>query len=112
SLAFDTIFAEGQRRLVELLSPSSRRLAEYMPRPDVDLVEGLPPTLACEQTAPSFGPFATVGSAIDLGHSLAMLFVRAGSVHCPVCDAAQVASTVPSMVDLLLALPDRTRFVL
>lgn len=112
SLAFDTVFAEGQRRLVGLLSPGTRKLAQQLPRPDVDLIEGLPPTLACEQSAPHFGPFASVGSALDLTHPLAMLFVRAGSLHCPHCDLAQVVNTIPKIVDRVMALPDRTRFVL
>ncbi len=112
SLAFDTIVAEGQRRLVELLSASSRRLADHMPRPDVDLMEGLPPTLACQQSAPSFGPFGSVNSALGLQHTLATLFVRCGRVHCPACGAAQEASTIPRMVDRLMELPDKTRYVL
>ncbi len=111
SLAFDTIFAEGQRRLVELLSPASRRLAELLPRPDVDLIEGLPPTLACQQAAPRWGGYSTVATAMDLSHGLALLFLRCGQLHCPSCEQVQGASTVPQMVDRLMELPEATRFV-
>jgi excinuclease ABC subunit A len=112
SLAFDTIFAEGQRRLVELLSPASRRLAEVLPRPDVDLIEGLPPTLACEQAPPRWGAYSTVATAMDMAHGLALLFLRCGKQHCPACEQEQGATTVPQMVDQLMALPDGTRYVI
>lgn len=111
SLAFDTIFAEGQRRLVALLSPASRRLADGLPRPELDLLEGLPPTLACEQAAPRWGAYSTVATAMDVAHGLALLFLRCGRLHCPACDEPQGASTVPEMVDQLMALPERARFV-
>jgi excinuclease ABC subunit A len=111
SLAFDTIFAEGQRRLVELLSPASRRLADALPRPDFDVLEGLLPTLACEQSAPRWGAYSTVGTAIDVAHGLALLFLRCGVLHCPRCGEEQGATTVPQMVDRIMTLPERARFV-
>ena len=111
SLAFDTIFAEGQRRLVELLSPASRRLAEVLARPDVDLIEGLPPTLACEQAPPRWGPYSTVATAMDMAHGLALLFLRCAEQHCTACDARQGANTVPQMVDRLMELQEGARFV-
>ena len=111
SLAFDTIFAEGQRRLVELLSPAARRLADVLPRPDVDLIEGLPPTLACEQAPPRWGAYSTVATAMDMAHGLALLFLRCADLHCTACDAKQGVSTVPQMVDRLMELDEGARFV-
>src|SRR5215203_5557630 len=85
SLAFDTIYAEGQRRYVESLSAYARQFLELMEKPDVDLIEGLSPAIAIEQRAPSHNPRSTVGTVTEIYDYLRLLFARAGDPHCPQC---------------------------
>src|SRR6266481_1792746 len=85
SLAFDTIYAEGQRRYVESLSAYARQFLELMEKPDVDLIEGLSPAIAIEQRAPSHNPRSTVGTVTEIYDYLRLLFARIGVPHCPNC---------------------------
>src|SRR3974390_2639490 len=85
SLAFDTIYAEGQRRYVESLSAYARQFLELMEKPDVDLIEGLSPAIAIEQRAPSHNPRSTVGTVTEIYDYLRLLYARVGVPHCPNC---------------------------
>src|SRR5271156_5641190 len=85
SLAFDTIYAEGQRRYVESLSAYARQFLELMEKPDVDLIEGLSPAIAIEQRTPSHNPRSTVGTVTEIYDYLRLLFARVGKPHCPKC---------------------------
>jgi len=109
SLAFDTIYAEGQRRYVESLSAYARQFLDRLPKPDVDSIEGLSPAISIEQKAPSRNPRSTVGTVTEIYDHLRLLFARVGDVHCPVCDRLIVAHTVQRMVDDVLDEPDGTR---
>jgi len=109
SLAFDTIYAEGQRRYVESLSAYARQFLEQLPKPDVDLVEGLSPAIAIRQQTASRNPRSTVGTVTEIYDYLRLLFARAGEPHCPVCGRAIEALTIPQMVDRALALPEGAR---
>ena len=109
SLAFDTIYAEGQRRYVESLSAYARQFLEQLPKPDVDLVEGLSPAIAIRQQTASKNPRSTVGTVTEIYDYLRLLFARAGEPHCPVCGRAIEALTIPQMVDRALALPEGAR---
>ncbi|RMH45134.1 MAG: excinuclease ABC subunit A [Deltaproteobacteria bacterium] len=110
SLAFDTIYAEGQRRYVESLSVHARQFLEQMAKPDVDAIEGLSPAIAIEQRTASRGPRSTVGTVTELYDYLRLLYARVGRVHCPGCGQPIAAYTVQQIVDEALALPERTRF--
>src|SRR5687768_4065527 len=88
SLAFDTIYAEGQRRYVESLSAYARQFLEQMPKPDVDWIEGLSPSIAIQQQATSKNPRSTVGTVTEIYDYLRLLFARAGTPHCPECGRA------------------------
>ncbi len=109
SLAFDTIYAEGQRRYVESLSAYARQFLEQMPKPDVDLIEGLSPAIAIRQQAASKNPRSTVGTVTEIYDYLRLLYARAGEPHCPVCGRPIEAFTIPQMADRVLALPADSR---
>ncbi|WP_432545174.1 excinuclease ABC subunit UvrA [Kineococcus sp. SYSU DK002] len=110
SLAFDTIFAEGQRRYVESLSAYARQFLGQMDKPDVDFIEGLSPAVSIDQKSTSRNPRSTVGTITEVYDYLRLLFARAGQPHCPVCDEPVGRQTPQQIVDQLLEMPDGTRF--
>jgi excinuclease ABC subunit A len=110
SLAFDTIFAEGQRRYVESLSSYARQFLGQMDKPDVDFIEGLSPAVSIDQKSTSRNPRSTVGTITEVYDYLRLLFARAGRPHCPVCGEPVTRQTPQQIVDQLLTLEDRTRF--
>jgi excinuclease ABC subunit A len=112
SLAFDTLYAEGQRRYVESLSAYARQFLQLMEKPDVDLIEGLSPAIAIEQKAASHNPRSTVGTVTEIHDYLRLLYARAGTPYCPEHGLALQAQTVTQMVDQVMALPEDTRLVL
>src|SRR5881392_751431 len=112
SLAFDTLYAEGQRRYVESLSAYARQFLELMEKPDVDLIEGLSPAIAIEQKAASHNPRSTVGTVTEIHDYLRLLFARVGTPYCPEHGIALEAQTVAQMVDQALALPLDTRLMI
>ena len=112
SLAFDTLYAEGQRRYVESLSAYARQFLQLMPKPDVDLIEGLSPAIAIEQKATSHNPRSTVGTVTEIHDYLRLLFARAGDPYCPQHDLALQAQSVGQMVDHVLQLPQDTRIMI
>jgi excinuclease ABC subunit A len=111
SLAFDTIYAEGQRRYVESLSAYARQFLEQLPKPDVDRIEGLSPAIAIRQQSASRNPRSTVGTVTEIHDHLRLLFARAGLAHCPTCRQPIEALGIPQMVDRALARPDGARLV-
>ena len=111
SLAFDTLYAEGQRRYVESLSAYARQFLQLMDKPDVDLIEGLSPAISIEQKATSHNPRSTVGTVTEIHDYLRLLYARAGTPHCPEHDLPLQAQTVSQMVDHVLALPEDTRLM-
>ena len=110
SLAFDTIFAEGQRRYVESLSAYARQFLGQLDKPDVDAIEGLSPAISIDQKSTSNNPRSTVGTVTEIYDYLRLLFGRAGEPHCPICDRNIAPQTIDQMCDRILELPDRTRF--
>ncbi len=112
SLAFDTLYAEGQRRYVESLSTYARQFLQLMDKPDVDLIEGLSPAISIEQKATSHNPRSTVGTVTEIHDYLRLLYARAGTPHCPDHDLPLQAQTVSQMVDAVLALPAETRLMI
>ncbi|MFV2033000.1 MAG: excinuclease ABC subunit UvrA, partial [Gammaproteobacteria bacterium] len=112
SLAFDTIFAEGQRRYVESLSTYARQFLSVMEKPDIDHIEGLSPAISIEQKTTSHNPRSTVGTITEIYDYLRLLFARAGTPRCPTHGLPLEASTVSQMVDQVLALPDNQRLML
>ena len=112
SLAFDTLYAEGQRRYVESLSTYARQFLQLMDKPDVDLIEGLSPAIAIEQKATSHNPRSTVGTVTELHDYLRLLFARAGTPYCPDHDLPLTVQTVSQMVDAVLALPEDTKIMI
>ncbi len=110
SLAFDTIFAEGQRRYVESLSAYARQFLGQLNKPDVDAIEGLSPAISIDQKSTSHNPRSTVGTVTEIYDYLRLLFGRAGVPHCPICDRSIVPQTIDEMCDRIMELPDRTRF--
>jgi len=110
SLAFDTIFAEGQRRYVESLSAYARQFLGQMDKPDVDFIEGLSPAVSIDQKSTSRNPRSTVGTITEVYDYLRLLFARAGRPHCPVCGEPVTRQTPQQIVDRLLELPEGTRF--
>ncbi len=110
SLAFDTIFAEGQRRYVESLSAYARQFLGQVDKPDVDAIEGLSPAISIDQKSTSHNPRSTVGTVTEIYDYLRLLFGRAGEPHCPHCDRAISPQSIDQMLDRVMALPDRTRF--
>ena len=112
SLAFDTIYAEGQRRYVESLSAYARQFLSMMDKPDVDHIEGLSPAISIEQKTTSHNPRSTVGTVTEIYDYLRLLYARAGTPRCPNHDLDLLAQTVSQMVDQVLALPEGTRLML
>ena len=111
SLAFDTLYAEGQRRYVESLSAYARQFLELMEKPDVDLIEGLSPAIAIEQKATSHNPRSTVGTVTEIHDYLRLLYARVGEPFCPDHNIALSAQSVSQMVDHVLQLPEDTRLM-
>ena len=112
SLAFDTLYAEGQRRYVESLSAYARQFLSIMEKPDVDTIEGLSPAISIEQKSTSHNPRSTVGTITEIYDYLRLLYARAGTPHCPTHNAPLEAQTVSQMVDSVLALPNEHRYML
>jgi excinuclease ABC subunit A len=112
SLAFDTLYAEGQRRYVESLSAYARQFLQLMEKPDVDLIEGLSPAISIEQKATSHNPRSTVGTVTEIHDYLRLLFARAGDPYCPEHQILLEAQSVSQMVDHVLELPQDTRLMI
>jgi len=112
SLAFDTLYAEGQRRYVESLSAYARQFLQLMEKPDVDLIEGLSPAISIEQKATSHNPRSTVGTVTEIHDYLRLLFARVGDPHCPDHGVALASQTVSQMVDHVLAMPEESRVMI
>ncbi len=112
SLAFDTLYAEGQRRYVESLSAYARQFLQLMEKPDVDLIEGLSPAISIEQKATSHNPRSTVGTVTEIHDYLRLLYARVGEPHCPDHHVPLSSQTVSQMVDHVLALPEETRVMI
>jgi excinuclease ABC subunit A len=112
SLAFDTIFAEGQRRYVESLSAYARQFLGQVDKPDVDSIEGLSPAISIDQKSTSHNPRSTVGTVTEIQDYLRLLYGRAGDPHCPHCDRPISPQTIDEMVDHILTLPEGTRYQL
>src|SRR5438034_2757831 len=110
SLAFDTIFAEGQRRYVESLSAYARQFLGQMDKPDVDFIEGLSPAVSIDQKSTSRNPRSTVGTITEVWDYLRLLFARIGIPHCPICGSVVSRQTPQQIVDRILELPEGTRF--
>ena len=112
SLAFDTLYAEGQRRYVESLSAYARQFLQLMEKPDVDLIEGLSPAIAIEQKASSHNPRSTVGTVTEIHDYLRLLYARIGEPHCPEHGTLLAAQSVAQMVDHVLQLPEDTKLMI
>ncbi|SFN92642.1 excinuclease ABC subunit A [Formivibrio citricus] len=112
SLAFDTLYAEGQRRYVESLSAYARQFLQLMEKPDVDLIEGLSPAISIEQKATSHNPRSTVGTVTEIHDYLRLLFARVGTPYCPEHGQPLASQTVSQMVDHVLALPEDTKLMI
>src|ERR1700726_2356906 len=112
SLAFDTIYAEGQRRYVESLSAYARQFLELMQKPDVDSIEGLSPAISIEQKTTSRNPRSTVGTVTEIYDYMRLLFARIGIAYSPATGLPIESQTVSQMVDRVVALPERTRLLL
>ncbi|WP_429271148.1 excinuclease ABC subunit UvrA [Paraburkholderia sp. EB58] len=112
SLAFDTLYAEGQRRYVESLSAYARQFLQLMEKPDVDLIEGLSPAISIEQKATSHNPRSTVGTVTEIHDYLRLLFARVGTPYCPDHEIPLQAQSVSQMVDAALALPEDTKLMI
>src|SRR5216117_3898465 len=110
SLAFDTIYAEGQRRYVESLSAYARQFLGQMDKPDVDSIEGLSPAISIDQKTTSRNPRSTVGTVTEIYDYLRLLYARVGRPHCPVCGRPIAGQSIESIVDQILQLPEGTRF--
>ena len=112
SLAFDTIYAEGQRRYMESLSSYARQFLGQMEKPDVESIEGLSPAISIDQKSRNHNPRSTVGTVTEIYDYLRLLYARAGIPHCPQCGREIKRQTVDEMVDRIMALPEGTRFQL
>ena len=112
SLAFDTIYAEGQRRYVESLSAYARQFLGQMEKPDVDQIDGLSPAISIDQKGASRNPRSTVGTVTEIYDYLRLLFARIGRMHCPVCGREISRQTVQQIVDQLYELPEATRLMI
>ena len=112
SLAFDTLYAEGQRRYVESLSAYARQFLSMMEKPDVDLIEGLSPAISIEQKSTSHNPRSTVGTVTEIYDYLRLLYARVGTPQCPEHHAPLAAQTVSQMVDTIMTLPEDGRFMI
>ena len=110
SLAFDTVYAEGQRRYVESLSAYARQFLQMMEKPDVDSIEGLSPAISIDQRTTSRNPRSTVGTVTEIYDYLRLLFARVGRPHCPVCGRPIAGQSLDQIVEQVLALPEGTRF--
>ena len=112
SLAFDTIFAEGQRRYMESLSSYSRQFLGQMDKPDVEKIEGLPPAISIDQKSTNHNPRSTVGTVTEIYDYFRLLYARIGIPHCPQCGKEIKKQTIDQMVDRIMALPERTKIQL
>ena len=112
SLAFDTLYAEGQRRYVESLSAYARQFLQLMQKPDVDSIEGLSPAISIEQKTTSKNPRSTVGTVTELYDYLRLLYARVGVPHSPATGLPIEAQTVSQMVDRILEAPEKTKIIL
>src|SRR6478736_2202448 len=112
SLAFDTIYAEGQRRYVESLSAYARQFLGLMEKPDVDSIDGLSPAISIDQKTTSRNPRSTVGTVTEIYDYLRLLYARVGRPHCPVCGRAIAGQSIDSIVEQILVLPQGTRFTI
>src|SRR5579859_3697905 len=110
SLAFDTIYAEGQRRYVESLSAYARQFLQMMEKPDVDHIDGLSPAISIDQKTTSRNPRSTVGTVTEIYDYLRLLYARVGRPHCPICGKPIAGQSIDSIVEQVLALPEGTRF--
>ena len=110
SLAFDTIYADGQRRYMESLSSYARQFLGQMEKPDVDEITGLSPAISIDQKTTSHNPRSTVGTVTEIYDYLRLMYARIGVPHCPVCGREINQQSVDEMVDEVLKLPERTRF--
>src|ERR671938_282726 len=110
TIAFDTIYAEGQRRYVESLSAYARQFLQMMEKPDVDSIDGLSPAISIDQKTTSRNPRSTVGTVTEIYDYLRLLYARVGRPHCPVCGRPIAGQSIDSIVEQILALPDGTRF--
>lgn len=110
SLAFDTIFAEGQRRYVESLSAYARQFLGQMDKPDVDFIEGLSPAVSIDQKSTNRNPRSTVGTITEVYDYLRLLFARAGKPHCPKCKKEIAKQTPQNIVDQILQMPEGSKF--
>jgi excinuclease ABC subunit A len=110
SLAFDTIYAEGQRRYVESLSAYARQFLQMMEKPDVDSIDGLSPAISIDQKTTSRNPRSTVGTVTEIYDYLRLLYARVGRPHCPVCGKPITGQSQESIVDQILQLPEKTKF--
>ena len=109
SLAFDTIYAEGQRRYVESLSSYARQFLGQMEKPDVDYIEGLSPAISIDQKTTSKNPRSTVGTVTEIYDYLRLLYARIGIPHCPVCGKEITQQTIDQIVDKILLYPEKTK---
>ena len=112
SLAFDTIYAEGQRRYVESLSSYARMFLGQMEKPDVESISGLPPAISIDQKSTNRNPRSTVGTVTEIYDYLRLLYARIGVPHCPVCGREIKQQTVDQVVDQVMALPEGTKIQL
>ncbi|RHM54841.1 excinuclease ABC subunit UvrA [Mitsuokella sp. AF33-22] len=112
SLAFDTIYAEGQRRYVESLSSYARQFLGQMDKPDVDQIDGLSPAISIDQKTTSHNPRSTVGTVTEIYDYLRLLFARAGRPHCPKCGKPITQQTIDQMIDQIKELPERTKLLI
>src|SRR5512137_409761 len=112
SLAFDTIYAEGQRRYVESLSTYARQFLSMMEKPDVDHIEGLSPAISIEQKSTSHNPRSTVGTVTEIYDYLRLLFARVGQPRCPQHNTTLEAQTVSQIVDQILSYPEDTKLMI
>ncbi|HEX2044062.1 MAG TPA: excinuclease ABC subunit UvrA [Gaiellaceae bacterium] len=110
SLAFDTIYAEGQRRYVESLSAYARQFLQMMEKPDVDSIDGLSPAISIDQKTTSRNPRSTVGTVTEIYDYLRLLYARVGRPHCPVCGRPIAGQSIETIVDQVMRLPERTKF--
>src|SRR5271154_2072964 len=112
SLAFDTLYAEGQRRYVESLSSYARQFLGQMPKPEVDRIDGLSPSISIQQKTGGRNPRSTVGTITEINDYLRVLYARVGQGHCPNCGRPITAQSREQIIDRILALPEGTRFLI
>src|SRR5712664_3414282 len=111
SLAFDTIYAEGQRRYVESLSAYARQFLQMMEKPDVDSIEGLSPAISIDQKTTSRNPRSTVGTVTEIYDYLRLLWARVGKPHCPICGRSITGQSAEQIIDQAMELAEGTRFM-